>query len=183
MSLWEKFKPRFLKKTKKESISSDPNIVPVPRDDIREKLLDAEVQDFMEQAKKTKEEWIAKHQQRKKEESIKQQKLEEKVAESRDQQIEKLEIPPVYTIFEMMNTFEENEDGTITLPLLKDGEEVKTFDNKKSYQQWVDEKQNKILEDRKQSLTPHEFYIIQGKGMERPFTGKYWWVKDMGTYS
>lgn len=40
-----------------------------------------------------------------------------------------------------------------------------------------------IIDKRRNKLTPHEFFIIEGKKMERAFTGKYWWVKDMGTYS
>lgn len=31
-------------------------------------------------------------------------------------------------------------------------------------------------------MTPHEYYITQSKAMERPFTGKTWYVKDVGTY-
>lgn len=34
----------------------------------------------------------------------------------------------------------------------------------------------------KLSLTPHEFFVTQGKGFERPFTGEFWWYKDVGTY-
>ena len=51
------------------------------------------------------------------------------------------------------------------------------------YEYRVKEKEDKIVAQRQETLTPHEFFLLQGKGMERPFTGKYWWVKDMGTYS
>lgn len=34
----------------------------------------------------------------------------------------------------------------------------------------------------KLKLTPHEYYITQGKGKERPFTGQYWNNHDLGTY-
>lgn len=136
MSLWEKFTPKFMKNNEKSTPKKDNKVVPVQRDDIRERLLDAEVQDFMELSKKSKEEWLTKHAERKKQESIKQKTLEKEVAKVRDDQIEKLEIPPVYSIFEMMETFEENEDGSISLPLLKDNEEVKTFENKETYESW-----------------------------------------------
>lgn len=32
------------------------------------------------------------------------------------------------------------------------------------------------------NLTPHEYWITQGKGMERPFTGDVWFEKDVGYY-
>lgn len=32
-------------------------------------------------------------------------------------------------------------------------------------------------------LTPLEYYVTQGKGYERPFTGMNWWTKDVGMYS
>ena len=34
----------------------------------------------------------------------------------------------------------------------------------------------------KMRLSPHEYFITQGKGPERPFTGDHWWVKDVGNY-
>lgn len=38
------------------------------------------------------------------------------------------------------------------------------------------------LKNLKLNLTPHEYFITQGKGPERPFTGDFWWYKDVGTY-
>ena len=32
------------------------------------------------------------------------------------------------------------------------------------------------------ALSPHAFWLTQGKGMERPFTGDYWFTKDTGHY-
>ena len=32
------------------------------------------------------------------------------------------------------------------------------------------------------ALSPHAFWLTQGKGMERPFTGDYWFTKDIGHY-
>jgi len=31
-------------------------------------------------------------------------------------------------------------------------------------------------------LSPHAFWLTQGKGMERPYTGDYWFTKDTGHY-
>ena len=36
--------------------------------------------------------------------------------------------------------------------------------------------------DLKLRLYPHEYFITQGKGPERPFTGAYWWYKEVGNY-
>jgi peptide-methionine (R)-S-oxide reductase len=35
----------------------------------------------------------------------------------------------------------------------------------------------------KMRLSPHEYFVTQGKGIERPFTGEYWWYKDIGNYN
>ena len=32
------------------------------------------------------------------------------------------------------------------------------------------------------NLTPHQFWLSQGKGMERPYTGDKWFEKDVGYY-
>lgn len=32
-------------------------------------------------------------------------------------------------------------------------------------------------------LTPHKYWVTQKKGMERAFTGDYWWVNDVGMYN
>ena len=31
-------------------------------------------------------------------------------------------------------------------------------------------------------LSPHQYFVTKGKGPERPYTGDYWWVKDVGSY-
>lgn len=44
-----------------------------------------------------------------------------------------------------------------------------------------------ILSDRqthlRDSLSPLQYYVTQGMGWERPFTGDFWWTKDTGMYS
>ena len=32
-------------------------------------------------------------------------------------------------------------------------------------------------------LSPLQYYVTQGCGHERPFTGEHWWTKDVGIYS
>ena len=32
------------------------------------------------------------------------------------------------------------------------------------------------------SLSPHAYWLTQGKGTERPFTGDYWFTKEIGHY-
>jgi len=35
----------------------------------------------------------------------------------------------------------------------------------------------------KEKLSPLEYYVTQGMGHERPYTGDLWWNKDVGMYS
>lgn len=41
--------------------------------------------------------------------------------------------------------------------------------------------QQTIKKDR-WSMTPHQYWITHGKGCERPFTGDFWYHKDVGHY-
>lgn len=125
-----------MKSPKSDSKDEQTEIIPLKRDDLRNKILDAEVQDFMELGKKTKKEWANKHAQRQRMEKIKQEKLNKDIAELRDDHIEKLKIPPVYSIYEVMHSYEENNNGSITLPLLLEDGEPKIFENKTVYEKW-----------------------------------------------
>src|SRR5579863_7323215 len=44
------------------------------------------------------------------------------------------------------------------------------------------EKIVKPEEEWKKELPPEQYHILREKGTERPFTGKYWNLKDDGTY-
>ena len=57
------------------------------------------------------------------------------------------------------------------------------FESAAAYDAWRQENSKKWLTDLKKKLTPHQIYITQGKGMERAFTGEYWWTNDVGKYS
>lgn len=112
------------------------NIVPTPSDDIRQKILDAEVQEIIELGKKPQQEWMAKQSKKKKSQKKQQEQLNEDLAELRDEQVEELKVAPIYSIFEMMQNFEQNEDGTITLPLLTENDKPKQFSSKQEYDDW-----------------------------------------------
>lgn len=178
-SLWQKFVPRFLKKEKTET----KEIVPSSKDDIRKKIFEAELQEIIELGKKPQEEWMAKQAKRDREEMKKEEELNQGIAELRDDAVANLEQPPVYSIEERLTTFEEKEDGSVELPLLLKDEKPLSFKSKAEYEKWLHEKQQTLLMKYKNELSPHDFYITQGKYMERAFTGQYWWVKDVGIYS
>jgi peptide-methionine (R)-S-oxide reductase len=40
----------------------------------------------------------------------------------------------------------------------------------------------KTEQEWKETLTPEQYHVLREKGTERAFTGKYWNVKDDGTY-
>jgi peptide-methionine (R)-S-oxide reductase len=44
------------------------------------------------------------------------------------------------------------------------------------------EKVKKDEQDWKEALTPEQYHVLREKGTERAFTGKYWNLKDDGTY-
>src|SRR5947209_17080340 len=41
----------------------------------------------------------------------------------------------------------------------------------------------KSEEEWKEALTPEQYRVLRQKGTERPFTGKYWDLKEDGTYA
>lgn len=59
----------------------------------------------------------------------------------------------------------------------------KQWPNVRAFKTW----RKTYLIDRREkirdSLTPLQFYVTQGLGHERPFTGDHWWTKDVGMYS
>lgn len=53
----------------------------------------------------------------------------------------------------------------------------------KDFNEWKTKNENKYAKKMKAKLTPHEFHLTQLKhGMERAFTGEYWWTNDVGRY-
>ena len=56
------------------------------------------------------------------------------------------------------------------------------FKNVVDYERWKAKNSDRYIANLKKRLTPHQFYITQSKGMERAFTGDYWWTNDVGRY-
>jgi hypothetical protein len=133
-SLWKKYVPKFMQNEKKDDKKS--NIAVTPSDEIRQKILDAEVQEIIELGKKPQQDWIAKQSKRKKQQKKQQEKFNEDLAELRDEQVEELKVAPVFSIFEMMQNYEQNEDGSVKLPLFIENDQPKHFTSKQEYDEW-----------------------------------------------
>ena len=43
-------------------------------------------------------------------------------------------------------------------------------------------KKSKQIKINQFAMSPHSYWLTQGKGMERPYTGDYWFTKDVGHY-
>jgi hypothetical protein len=73
--------------------------------------------------------------------------------------------------------------GTIVAPNGNHMGKHRSWPNIQSFKRW----RNIHLKDRrdflKNRLSPLEFYVTQGMGHERPFSGNMWWTKDVGVYS
>ena len=61
--------------------------------------------------------------------------------------------------------------------------EFRTWPSLSSFKSWRTRHMRAREEAVKERLTPIQFFVTQGMGHERPFTGDYWWTKDVGTYS
>jgi hypothetical protein len=75
-------------------------------------------------------------------------------------------------------------DGSVSHNVFKTKEgEPRKFKNEETFKKWLTKHQRSMKHDLKDRLTPQQFYVTQGVGTERPFTGSYWWTKDAGIYS
>jgi len=57
------------------------------------------------------------------------------------------------------------------------------FSSVSDYLDWKGKNEERYMNKIKARLTPHQFHLTQLKhGMERAFTGEYWWTNDVGRY-
>ena len=92
----------------------------------------------------------------------------------------------VFSIQQKINDVTVNEDGSVSHNFFKakDGSgEPRKFKDQETFKRWVAKHTRERKEELKSRLTPQQFYVTQGTGSERPFTGAYWWNKDAGVYS
>jgi hypothetical protein len=88
------------------------------------------------------------------------------------------------TIWEKINTYEITADGKIKTPEVLDTQgQAMIFENLNSYLEWKENKEKELKENIYNKLTPMEYFITQGKGTERPFTGDYWDTNKVGLYA
>jgi len=88
------------------------------------------------------------------------------------------------TIWEKLDNYETTSEGKIKLPNVfeEDGKTAKQFENMKEYLDWKENKEKELRDQIFSKLTPMEYFITQGKGTERPFTGEYWETQNVGVY-
>jgi hypothetical protein len=91
--------------------------------------------------------------------------------------------PGVLSVFDKMDEIVENEDGSVSHKIYKakDGS-ARSFKCMKTFNDWKASHATRLKRNLRTRLSPHQFYITQGKGTERAFTGEYVWTNDLGTY-
>jgi hypothetical protein len=106
-------------------------------------------------------------------------------------------IGKVQSMFDKIDDVIVNEDGSVAHNILKlsvrvvDGnrEVVKktnkprTWESVEKFRKWRNNILGKRRDELQERLTPLQYYVTQGIGYERPFTGDNWWTKDVGMYS
>lgn len=90
----------------------------------------------------------------------------------------------VLSVYQKISQIVENEDGTVSHKIYKarDGQ-PRTYKNIKVFNAWKSSHEARLKRNLRTRLSPHQFYLTQGKGTERAFTGEYVWTNDLGTYS
>jgi hypothetical protein len=110
--------------------------------------------------------------------------IQEVQKEDATDQIKKTVKSKYKTIWEKLEYYETTAEGKIKLPYVfeEDGKTPKLYDSMKDYLEWKDKKIAELKENIFNKLTPMEYYMTQGKGTERPFTGDYWDTQKVGMY-
>ena len=109
-----------------------------------------------------------------------QRELEEKLSN---------QLNKVQSIWDKIDDVEVQKDGKVVSNYIMEKKKGESdairrfqFDSVKDFETWKEKNKKAYLKSLKGRITPHEFYITQGKGMERAFTGDYWWTNDIGRY-
>lgn len=105
--------------------------------------------------------------------------------EDTTQHIRKTSKSKFKSIWEKLDTYEQTAEGKIKLSEImeEDGKSEKVFDSMNEYINWKEAKTKELKQKIFEKLTPMEYYIMQGKGQERPFTGDYWDTEQVGVYA
>ena len=91
--------------------------------------------------------------------------------------------PGVLSVYDKMGQIVENEDGTVSHKIYKNKHgEPRSFKNMKTFNAWKASHSARLKRNLRARLSPHQFYITQGKGTERAFTGEHVWTNDVGVY-
>ena len=94
------------------------------------------------------------------------------------------------SIWDKMADVEQTKDGLVISNYMiekRPGHDVPLrrlrFTGMKAFKKWQVDNREKYQRNLKKRLTPHQYYITQGEGgMERAFTGEYFWTNDVGRY-
>ena len=110
--------------------------------------------------------------------------IQEVQKEDATEQIKKTVRSKYKTIWEKLDYYETTADGKIKLPNVyeEDGKTPRVYESMKEYLEWKDKKVTESRQAIFDKLTPMEFYMTQGKGTERPYTGDYWETQKVGNY-
>lgn len=95
------------------------------------------------------------------------------------------QMPGPFTWYEKLAAVEQNPDGSYSHKYYKvklDKDKPRHFQDLKTFKSWEAKHVAQIQRGLRERLSPHEYFITQGKGTERAFTGEYVWNLDLGTY-
>lgn len=193
---WSKITGQSDTTAPKENESTEIEASSKKQDELRKRILNAELEEVLKLSKQEKEEWGREQAiQRKKVEQEHQEKLNELEAE-RESSIAEQERSKVLSFEERLNDVEEQENGTLVNKhfLVKQNKDNKKnfkkgekqihprFANKEEHSKWVETNIAAVIDRDQVVLSPSEFYLSRGVHMERPFTGEFWDTKDPGHY-
>ena len=96
----------------------------------------------------------------------------------------KAESASVMSIYDKINSVTTRKDGKVVHQYFKSSDgKARMFADENAFKSWKDNHLKAIQRDLKKKLSPHQYYITQQAGTERPFTGEYYDTQDLGMYS